>query len=595
MVNPLDDSQLLRLAGDLRYRLFPPLRGVTVFGPLVVLTGLIPALAAVMGTEFDDVVAGWGLRALDLTRAIEIQGWLEPGRGGLGKGYLQQPPLSSWLLSLLVPPLGTESLAAWRALPLIAICCAIWVMYLIGRRVGGAAFGLITVWALCGHPVLLRLAPNPGPAALGILFIALTVWGFLSHLEGPLQLVSIRMLCGAVAWGLALLTVGPAAIVLFIPMLLHAWLLQGGRNASADPPAAGSRLWQLWLGMRTLIVFILTALSFSGWWQLMMLTNYGSGFWYSWWTGHVTLNASLETPHSCWREWLSQNTFLVGWLVLGLVSVIRELRTPTSEVVRRRCQFVLGWWLTALAVRLLFDIPGLRRSVLIDTWDAFLLLPTALLVAWGIKATIARQTNLLAESLLVVTTLALTAWRVSERPWLGVTTFGLAFLTVILLPTMMVRIRRGARRWTERDWRWVMQSAVCLMFVGHLCWGVLELSRPTSRSLSLTELRKRIAPIEPLPRVTLLTSNGNAPESLLFVLASRWPESQFYVFNAQDRRPTQEVSINAQDEELVVEWARQEVRITNEISPDRQATAIGDPLRLSGRRLTIYHLGPRQH
>jgi hypothetical protein len=91
MVNPLDDSQLLRLAGDLRYRLFPPLRGVTVFGPLVVLTGLIPALAAVMGTEFDDVVAGWGLRALDLTRAIEIQDWLEPGRDGLGRVTSSNP------------------------------------------------------------------------------------------------------------------------------------------------------------------------------------------------------------------------------------------------------------------------------------------------------------------------------------------------------------------------------------------------------------------------------------------------------------------------------------------------------------------------
>eukprot|EP00456_Euglypha_rotunda_P086613 TRINITY_DN878_c0_g1_i1.p1 TRINITY_DN878_c0_g1~~TRINITY_DN878_c0_g1_i1.p1 ORF type:complete len:595 (-),score=111.42 TRINITY_DN878_c0_g1_i1:311-2095(-) len=594
MVNPLDDSQLLRLAGDLRYRLFPPLRGATVVGPLVVLTGLIPALAAVMGSEFDDVIAGWGLRALDVTRAVEIQDWLEPGRGGLAKGYLQQPPLSSWLLAFLVPRMGTDALATWRAMPLTAICCAIWMMYLIGRRIGGAAFGLITVWAICGHPVLLHLAPNPGPAALGVLLLALTVWGFLGHLEGPPQLVSMRMLCGAVAWGLALLAVGPAAVILFIPMLLHAWLLQGGQNAVAAA-TPGSRLKQLWLGLRTLIVFVLTALSFSGWWQLMMLTNYGSDFWFSWWTGHVRLNAVLETPHSCWRDWLSQNSFLVGWLVLGLISVIRELRKPTSEVGRRRCQFVLTWWLTALLMRLLFDIPSLRRSVLIDTWDAFLLLPTALLVAWGIRATIARQTTLLSESLLVVSTIALTAWRLTQRPWFGVTVFALAFLTIILLPTLMVRIRQGARRWTERDWKWVMQAAVCLMFVGHLCWGVLELTPPSSQSLALTELRKRIDPINPLPRVTLLTSNGNAPESLLFVLASRWPESQFLVANARDRRPIQEVAVDPRDEELVLEWTRQEVRIANEIPPDREATAVGDPLRLSGRRLTIYQIGPRQH
>jgi hypothetical protein len=133
------------------------------------------------------------------------------------------------------------------------------------------------------------------------------------------------------------------------------------------------------------------------------------------------------------------------------------------------------------------------------------------------------------------------------------------------------------------------------MFAGHLVWGFLSLPRPSSMSMSLTELRKRIDPIEPLPHITLMTSSGVVPESLLFVLASRWPDSQLIVSSSRQRRPAQEIAINAQDEELVIEWTRQEVRISNEISSNKQATVMGDPMRMSGRRLMIYRLSPRQH
>src|SRR5436190_183828 len=87
MAQPLDDSQVLRLASDLRTRLFPPLRGSTVVGPLVLLAGLLPFLAAVSGTELGDRAAGWALRALDTISAVQIQDFLEPGRNGLGSGF----------------------------------------------------------------------------------------------------------------------------------------------------------------------------------------------------------------------------------------------------------------------------------------------------------------------------------------------------------------------------------------------------------------------------------------------------------------------------------------------------------------------------
>lgn len=593
MAKTLNDSQLLQLASDPRARLFPPLRGATVFGPIVVLTGLIPCLAAVLGAELTDRESGWALRALDLTTAVEVQDWLEPGRNGLARGLIHQPPLSSWLLALLAPDLGAEQLSSWRVLSVSMSCCAIWAMYLLGRRIGGASFGLIVALALCGHPVMLRLATGTGPAALGMVLIALTVWGFLGHLEGPAQLVSTRMLAGAVAWGLALLSVGPVAVVLFIPMLVTASSLNQGQSLDSRLQSH-ARLEQLWLGLRTLVVFLFTALSFSGWWQLMMLANHGGDFWHSWWTGQVAWNTLPDPFHSVWRNWLSQNSFLCGWLVLGLFSILKELANPSSELVRRRCQFLLLWWLAALFTRIMFDIPGLRPSTLIDAWDAMFLLPTSLLVAWGVRSAVLRQAELGGEALLVVATLGLCVWRMSHSASAGFVAFIAASIALALLPAIAVRVRRGARRWTERDWRRLMRVAMIVILAGHLVAGIVELPQPSLESQSLTELRKRIEPVPALPRVTLMTMTTEVPESLLFLLRSRWPKSQFVVADSREGRSSRETTSVAPDEELVIEWTRHGMRITTELSVDRQATAVGEPVRFRGRRLRIYRVGPRQ-
>ncbi|MBS0204409.1 MAG: glycosyltransferase family 39 protein [Planctomycetes bacterium] len=592
MAKPLDDSQLLRLASDLRTRLFSPVRGATVFGPLVVLVGLIPSLAAVLCGEFDDPAAGWALRAVDVSTAAEIQDWLEPGRNGLGDGYLDQAPLSAWFQAVSVTSLGLDQLASWHLVSLALACCTIWATYSLGRRLGGASFGLVGAIVLATHPIMLRSAISPSPTALGLLLIVLAVNGFLGHLEGPSQLVSMRMLAGAIAWGLALLAVGPVAVVMVIPFLVHSWLLQGGRNETAAGSAA-ARVWQFWLGIRAVSVFLITALSFSGWWQLMMLANHGREFWLGWWAGSVELNFPSATPHSIWREWLSQQSFVLGFLLVGLMTVIQELRRPGTEVSRRRCQFVLGWWLTALAARIIFDMTPLRRSIMIDAWDGLFLLPTVLLIAWGVRAISLRQAQLAVEGSLICLTLGLCSWRFFHSAWIGSLVFVLAVGIVALLPVVMPRLRRGARRWTERDWKLLLQVAVVLSIAGHMSAGLVEFPEPNLESRSLTELRKRIALLKSVPRVTLTTFQGTAPESMLFVLRSRWPGAEFLVPGSlHGRQPREQVA--KVPTELMIEWTQHEVRIMNELPADRQATPVGDPIRFRGRRLMIYEVGPRQ-
>lgn len=583
MAKPLDDSQLLRLASDLRLRLFPPVRGGAAFAPLIILAGLVPALTAVRGPELVDAEAGWGLRALDVVAASQIQEWLEPGRQGLGKGYLHQPPLQSWLQAAVVSAFGIHHLPAWQALSLLLICLAVWATFLLGRRVGGAAFGMLAALLICGHPILLKIGVGISPAPLGLLLIVVTAWGFLGHLEGPPQLVSIRMLAGAVAWGLALLTIGPVAVALSIPLTVHAWQLRGGRQDSAT--ATGQRLWHFWMGMRTLVVFIVTALSFSGWWQLMMLANYGGEFWQSWWTGQIVAVDPQAVPQSCWRHWLSQNSLLAGWMVVGLVSVVKELRYPSTEVVRRRCQFVLAWWLTALALRIVFDIPRLRLSAQSDAWDVMLLLPTVLLATWGIKAVVLRQASLAVESLLMVGTIGLCAWRVTGSVMAGGIAF-LASLTVVaLLPILTPRLRGGGRRWTERDWRRLFRAGVASILVGQVVAGLIEFPPISRESQSLTELRRRVATLPAVSRVTL---SMPIPESVQFVLRCQWPKATFVSLGTS--RPGRDFDELPADE-LVIEWTRYQSRSVGELPTDRRSVEVGDPIRFRGRRLILSRIG----
>lgn len=593
MAKPLDDSQLLRLAADPRNRLFTPLRGATVFGPVVAVAGLLPCVIAMLQPEFNDTEAAWCLRALDAFSATELQDLLEPGRNGLGHALSDQPPLICWLQALVVPRLGSVFLDSWRVISTISCCALILSMYSLGRRIGGPSFGLLTTLLLCGHPVILRMAASPGPSSLGILCLAGAVWGFMGHLEGPPQLVSWQMLAGAIAWGLGLLTVGPIAIVLFIPMFVHSWLLHVGHDV-VPQGRIRARLWQLWLGIRTVSVFIVTALSFSGWWLLMMMANHGPAFWHSWWTGEAILSAPMSTPQSIWRIWLSQNTFLCGWLIVGLVTIILELRKPETEVDRRRSQFVLGWWLTALALRIIFDIPQLRRSQLIEAWDALLLLPTIFLVARGIKAMVLRNTEPVIESLIVTATIGLYLWRISGRIWLGAIGCALSLTVLIALPFVIPYFRRGARPWSERDWRRLMQFAVIAILAGHIASGVIELPRSTPESIALSDLRRRLSDCRSLGRVTLNTANSAIPESLLFVLRSRCPTSQFVIATADERSPSPDRSPTPATE-LYVEWLRPDQRVVNEIPPNRHATGIGDPLRFRNRRLTVNRLDTRPH
>jgi hypothetical protein len=220
------------------------------------------------------------------------------------------------------------------------------------------------------------------------------------------------------------------------------------------------------------------------------------------------------------------------------------------------------------------------------------------LAAWGVRSIILRQTSPTFEGFLLVSTLGLCVWRVTNHPSLGVAGFLAALVLVALLPAIVARLRRYSEPWKERDWRRLLRVAIVVQFVLHLAAGLVEFPDPSTESASLAELRRRISTIDSVPRVTLMTPS-TAPESLLFVLRSQWPDSKFVLAGSSEGSAFNDAvtptSSTESKDGIVIEWTRFEFRLATEFTPNQQTTAIGNPLRFRGRRLMVYRVSPREH
>lgn len=597
METPLDDSQLLRLAADPRVRLFPEPSRTTILAPLVIVMSLLPALAIALTPGLDEISSRWGLRALDVAMARELSGWLEPGVEGFGKSLAYQPPLASWLHAAVACAIGIELPASWHVPSFLATCCCVVATYRLARRLGGASFSLVVVACLACHPLTLRLATGTTPGAIGLLLIVVSVWGFLGHLEGPPSLVSFRLLVGAVAWGLALLAVGPVAFALLPPLLLHVVGLRGGLSLAASGSSLPDLVRSVWAGTTALLILIATGLSFSSWWEVMMLSEHGTAPWYSWWTGSLLRDPSSITMSRPVRCWFTDNALLCGWLAIGLIDVVRHVWHPTSELSRRRFQLVGLWWLAALTVRIVFEFFGPRESVQRESWDAFLLLPTLLIVGWGVEAVVRRQTSPLIEALLIASTISLIAWRATGRMTVGLIAFVVTLTALALFPALASRWRGSSHSWSERNWRRLLQVFVVAFLTSHMVMGFIVRPRPTPDDMALTELRSRLRTLPPVRRITLIAVNAAAPASLSFLLRSRWPSAQLTIAEAWSAESVKKTILPANGqgiENLVVEWSRRDARLTAENFANYQAMPVGDPIRYGGRKLVLYIIGPHR-
>jgi 4-amino-4-deoxy-L-arabinose transferase-like glycosyltransferase len=591
METPLDDSQLLRLAAAPRVRLFPEPSRTSVLAPLVIVMSLLPALAIALTPGLDEISSVWGLRSMDVAMAHQLSGWLKPGADGFGKSLAYQPPFVSWIQAIIVRAMGIERSLSWHVVSFLATCGCVVATYRFARRLGGASFSLVVTVCLSCHPLTLHLATGTTPGSLGMFFIVVSVWGLLSHLEGPPSLVSLRLLVGALAWAGALLTVGPVAIALLLLLLMHVFGFQDGMSRQTGSCSVSAVVWT---GLIALLILLATGLSFSSWWEVMMLSDHGAEHWSSWWTGSLLRDPSLTPVRHLKRNWFADNAFLWGWLIVGMVSVFRQAWRPTSELGCRRLQLNGLWWLVALAARITFGFLEPGDSVQRELWDSFLLLPTLLMVGWGVEVVVKRQTSPMIEALLIALTVSLIGWRLTDRAAVGLIAVVLILVGLTLFPMFASRRQGFSNNEGERNWRRLLQVFVVSFLVWHIVVGLVWQPRATLDDVTLAELRQRLGLISPVRKITIVASNATVPASLVFQFHSRWPAAQFAIaesWNADSAVGTPHAANGGTSEELVVEWSRRDARLTAENFAIFEAKPVGDPLRYGGRQLVLYLIG----
>jgi 4-amino-4-deoxy-L-arabinose transferase-like glycosyltransferase len=162
-----------------------------------------------------------------------------------GEPYLDKPPLFYWLVMLSYRAFGVHDWAA-RLVPALAVHATILVTYMLGRRSLGERA------ALAGA---LALAVAPGFASMARLLILdglLTLCVAVAVLAGFEAVRGDRFrwgwwLLSACATGLGVLTKGPVAVLLLVPVLvLHRMLTGGGCRPG----------WRGWLAFAVVVLAI---------------------------------------------------------------------------------------------------------------------------------------------------------------------------------------------------------------------------------------------------------------------------------------------------------------------------------------------------
>ena len=603
----LDDTELLNVVADPRARLFQVLTRVTAFGPLIVVCAFFPAFQLLTNPTLNEDASLWGLRSLAVANAPTLGSAIVAGSNELGEPMLYQPPLAAWLNGIVVRTLGSNRPLTSSLVALVATGIAIWLMTRLAKRIGGANTALVSALLMCSHPQILELAITPSNGAIGNCLILASFFGFQRHLEGYAVRISTSLFLSGVVWGLAVLAIGPVAFVVPIVFALHSLNQKAGNGPEFKIKRSfQSQLLQSRTVFRSTLFLIGTGLLVSCWWGFVLLQPHGLSFVRSWLSGlpteyaahgngewHCNLSSLLQPT---FRDWLVQQSLILGWLVVGLERSWHAWRRPTSELARRRYQLMLLWWGVAIVGRLLAGLGCTLMPLNTHVWDIALLCPTILLSAVGIGTFIERDVSRRGEFFLFVLLVSLTAARLTMSWLFGLSCGAIAATILVCGPFLMPTMGRKFFGWSEEGWRQLMQLAVYGSLTACLSLGLSQRSSRTNEEARLADLRERLKTFPEVRRISWIASRDQIPVTLRYLLRSRWPKAELVMSEGWDEGLTQAMkdeTDSPQSKFLILEWTRRDIRFSADTGQAWQISNLGDPIRFQDRRLSMALIEPR--
>lgn len=152
-----------------------------------------------------------------------------------GEPYLDKPPLFYWLIMLSYQFFGVSAGAA-RLVPALAVHATILVTYLLGRRTVGERPAFAAALTLTLAPIFIGMARLLILDGVLTLCVAVALFTAFEAVRGE-RLRWSWWLAASVATGLGVLTKGPVALILLVPVL---WLQ---RTLSGQGCRPGRRAW----------------------------------------------------------------------------------------------------------------------------------------------------------------------------------------------------------------------------------------------------------------------------------------------------------------------------------------------------------------
>jgi hypothetical protein len=495
-------------------------RSAVVF-PLVVLVAVLPGLYALTSWDLTPPGSWWGMRGLavldgclidqvpaaaQITPALEARAF---------RTVALQPPLYAWLEAIGLALSGDRDPRATVLPSYVAGVLVVVLVYLHGRLWRGSGVGLFAALLVGFNRDLLVQMQQATPATLGLAGTLAVLLCYGGHLriagEASPSLPSPRWwgwshpmawtVLGGLALGLALMAVGPFALVSIPVILLHRAYLGSSapRGARLRP---GAKWWRerliphnsprLLAGATALAI----ALALAAPWHVLMFVRHGS--------------AALTALLVPFDPWFARKTGVLARLVdlapaslpLGLFAAARMIRLALID--EEESPSIVGgvFWILWLAVALLLPVvwPGGSRSLL----ELSLLVPLSLLAASAIAELANRRIPVRTLTWLAPATAVCVAWlnssnlrgavagllhgRISSTTALGLH-LALDLLVAVVLGT------RGLDRWARRRddrQRRVLGGFLAAVFALTVATGIREVRFRHSETNDLLMLRTMI-------------------------------------------------------------------------------------------------------